>query len=412
MFEYGETNRQAPDYSDMVLPPLQGNPDLAQPHFLPVSPREIPEVAATPVTSAAGTEHVPPEPYNPWRMKQIHYMEGDRIEGDHPNDTARRLTDEWRSELMGIWEKNQQALGHAPDRNAEYEPTIAHGRELLVQAFGPALGSRLIKVVDVEAGRAHGLLSAGNVGHIMNGHLVVGFHSQFAPHIREREVLNTILHEGAHTRHGTDTAVVTSLHEVDSHDADGVPHMSFTPFEVPLNRIIEFTAYPDQPPMAGGYFFEEAVVESYRARTVTEALGSNELTGTIMLAGTEDTPYTQAYTDGRDGHPPYDPAQKCVYVPWQYASSAFRYKGRNMIQSSTASMAAYGLDLLDEQLPGIRDEITSYGNNPDVRHHIEERIDGIEAGLFQKLFLLPYTKAAFHGGLSRIARALGMTGTS
>jgi hypothetical protein len=115
--------------------------------------------------------------------------------------------------------------------------------------------------------------------------------------------------------------------------------------------------------------------------------------------------------------PHIDPASLAPYVPVAYLAAAAVDEHNIIIPSrgavnSDAALGAYGLALLDQAAPGLRQSLLEGRTNPDAAQAIPGYIDSIEPGLYKELGQAQYTSLGFLRALLRVHQALGIANAS
>jgi hypothetical protein len=106
--------------------------------------------------------------------------------------------------------------------------------------------------------------------------------------------------------------------------------------------------------------------------------------------------------------PLIDAETRAVAMPWKYCTGLLVESDEYWVSSTVPSLAAYGLDMLDERLPGLYEDAVASRQDPDLVRRFKERINSIRPGLYEEQAVMPYDAVHFQAGLRRIIGALGL----
>ncbi len=398
-----------PEYTNV---PPTGFGGLTVPQFLPNDDDRRPEGSAhdVPNDPAISLPNMQPESAHsdPWKMKQIHYIGSMVCEGEHPDPAAREALDRHRRAIAKELGEIDEALEAAETHNDDYASELSHVRQVLTRDFGERVGAAPMYILGeddfskIDGSKIRGLDKAGRiiVCEYTNRRMLFG----------KRPVVSTLLHEGAHERAGDRRMLSTSYTEPGIH----LPWRGVIKYDTrhaAVNELTHLEVDPKHGFVKRGAYFEEGFVESYAIRATNEILGSIAVICppfTFTLAS--DGKNLVGFSDGVTASPPhYDKGNDCLYVPWRYAYAVGADEDRNIfINPQDTPIAAYGIDLLDTQLPGLYSEMARSHTDPALREYIKERVDGIEKGLHKRLASLPYSYTGLREGTKIIVERLGI----
>lgn len=156
--------------------------------------------------------------------------------------------------------------------------------------------------------------------------------------------------------------------------------------------------------------WEEAFAQSYALRTADE-MGVDRTqpidSGVWKPPG---TPYRTIVTAA--DRPPFDPATQTIYIPWHYTNGAYLVEGKAPwpVMNDTA-IPAYALDLLDNEIPGLFEEMKRAHVDADRLPEIHAAVEDFAPGLYKYAVKKPGSAEASHRHLLRVVRAIEMART-
>lgn len=142
------------------------------------------------------------------------------------------------------------------------------------------------------------------------------------------------------------------------------------------------SCFDDEKGVLTGRIWDEVRAESFAVQAAgTHAFHRVRLSG-LPVCGPEGHSY--------DYLPP-DVAQKHIdgsgrlYVPWQYAQPIQASDGTIRPNASIYTPAVYGLDLLNEAVPGLRADLHESGKDPQAGMRFERGVNSIQPGLYEAI---------------------------
>lgn len=345
-----------------------------------------------------------------WSDKIIHFIGDKTVEGAHPDPVAQRDIEAMLEVEWSDWQNIARRLEQSPHFNDEYSEEITKIQEILAADFGQQVYETPIHVLDDSDYNAVAAPFSG--GHLQFGHIFIKRPpAEMRAAFGNIHVIRTLLHEGAHDR-TRDSRLVAAPKQQPRfnwlrqrkdtlYDTNGYYADSFT----------EPVLDPKHGLVLKGDFIEEGFVESYSMDGTDEVRGYSEgVSGSQRFSILNNGKERSGFTDGTEGLPHYDQKQDCLYMPWDYVYAvAPNSEGGIQYNPQTSSLAAYGMDLLYQHLPGLFGEMKRAHTDPDLKMHIKERINGVEDGLYAKLADMPYSYSGFRRGAITVVRALGLT---
>ena len=92
-----------------------------------------------------------------------------------------------------------------------------------------------------------------------------------------------------------------------------------------------------------------------------------------------------------------------ISFPAEFTASA----KATLIARNASNFAAYGLELLDNRVPGLYDDLLASRQDPTKQRDAIRKIESIRPGLYRELRELEYTTEDFLHGLKLVIEALG-----
>jgi hypothetical protein len=164
---------------------------------------------------------------------------------------------------------------------------------------------------------------------------------------------------------------------------------------------------PDLPPNPNydGAFWVEGLAEAHAIDTleVYDPKWAEQYDGHDSAVGV--TPYNALLLSNDNASVISEGSSTRLRMPWRYVAGV----ASDRAAISRATAAAYGIDLLEQRLPGLRQQMTAA--MLDVRHRpeVRQRINTISTpphSLYEYLGTLSYTSESFYDGLQYIAGAI------
>jgi hypothetical protein len=337
------------------------------------------------------------------RKKHFHILGRTVVERPHSDPRVERELDLAIARDAANEARFKEVMPTLPNLNDRYAAEIAAGRSALVRDFGAHMANLPIAVVTKEA-HTEALLAAGhgpqsNAGTYINGHvLVVQLHEDDQMLGGSGHITGNVLHEGGHAANPR-TDVITTV----NYDADARPGEHRGTVE---SHVVGGMTHinPRGTDIVNGAFLEEGTVDEYRVRKLTE-LGK----AFFLPSRTDEVVFGDGQRGGFGGWKThYDPKSDQLFLPWEYAHGAKVDEGRKKVLVATGSpaLAAYGVRLLDERVPGLHAVMLHSGTNPDARAEAARMINSVEPGLYERLDRLRYDGYDFAYGLRLIEQAL------
>lgn len=377
---------------------------------------EVPQASGTEATTLGQTGEPTaqaPETAQPARYERIHFIGGAVLRGVEHSDPA---TEERIAELQAsqarIQEQFEELFETLPNRNEQYAAGLEVLRDQLTNDFGEAAGETPVKV-----------LSPKNFAKLCNS-----TDSPFPPrqlHAYVRDNLIAIragdaykklygddyvtaigLHEGAHAAR-TDVRDVYYSKELPAHaQAGGSSEPEIGMIEV--GGMIEIALDANGTEIEQGYFWEEGLVDEYRVRTSLErGLGFWPADYGEGLPMGEGVFVDFAGNDCSDRATHINSDTGALVLPSRYLYAAGIKNGLTRCEVSWPGMAAYGIRLLDEQSPGLYNDMLQSRVSSAARERAKAAVNSISPGLYDELARLPYSATGFSKGLARVVEVLG-----
>jgi hypothetical protein len=345
---------------------------------------------------------------------QIHHESNGIYADHHPDPAAQKITEQIFVGLERDGQAFQDFVDAAPNLNEEYEPILAKIKERFTE---DGLDISPIAILDhehyEEAGRvlsgrstAQGTAGIGDAGY-SSGRVVV----DDDPGLNIKEVyganraLGAVIHEAAHSTAQERRDIVSSKVIEQALGSTGVRDRVFSA----LGDVGGFGKVQHKEGRLDlvGNFWEEAFADLTRVRYSTELGIEPRLQRDVASSPPEKLTYISDSAD-----PAKAPAGSTV-LPERFAA-AIQDDGIGdglEIAVSTPSFAAYGLELLDTQVPGLFKEMQASRNDSTRQRGVIKMINNVRPGLYRELRDLPYTTEGFRKGLEAIQSALAVNQT-
>ncbi len=340
--------------------------------------------------------------------RTVHYIGNTVVHGDHPDKRVNEAVASY-IDREGISRGHFLDVVHrVPNLNNEYGEELGTVREQLAADFGEGMRDHPIFIVPEEAyddlrRRVGQDMTESSNGMLVFGHMLIRCRDQGqGREFTSRGILRTGLHEGAHVAAGMQDNIIISADYSPGHNDN--PAQGFIERET-VGGLIEL-GDPDSPHITTGHFWEEALVDEYSVRRTT-ALGKypRGVEGRTAYPGSGGGPYV-CYGEAKTH---YDRQNDRLFIPWGYTNKAQR-SPETGLQMNTTSCAsgAYGLHLLDREVPGLFNEMLSTRFDPAARDRAKEMVNSLRDGLYEELAELEYSLEGFASGLLTIVKGLGL----
>lgn len=350
--------------------------------------------------------------------KSIHYepvgpYEGNIYFDEHPDPAAREMTDQMHQEHETQVREFQDFVDTAPNVNEKYTSEL----DIVTEAFASdnLEIAPVVVLANEEFEQARELAGSENspeepYGFYWFGRAIVKEPDPATQQTYGNDyVLGKALHEAAHSTAYTaelpDSLVVSRNVDVTDTAAqsDGVRSYSRQPLGVDmLGGFAKYKLELDGTIRHEGHFMEEAFADLMRVRAL-ERLGREPRADGLRGAAKKGILHL-----GRDGKiSAREIPGETVVLPVKFANG-IKVEGNSWQEASfsTPGIAAYGLELLDKQAPGLFDQMSAARSAPKAYAEAIKMIDDIKPGLYRELRKLTYTAEDFTQGLELIQGAV------
>lgn len=335
-------------------------------------------------------------------VSQYHSFDGGIYLGRHPSAKVTTSCTEHGAKMYELYDETRDYLATVPDKNAQYQQSIAWAKEII----GPEVEGVPVKILNpqeylaaAQALNKPDMIKTG--GALIGGHVVVRDYE--GPKVRELfgndfQVKRTLSHELAHAAATKGTPL---MYTEGGTELDGTVTITAMHYLPPSQGFNKHRKTPDGSQQVGS-FFEEGHVEL----TAMQAMGITQ----EVEEWFDDFAVVQGdvYYYGQD-MPPRPRAGDALPVPVRYAQRKLvEHQGRTgavVLPANTTSLAAYGIDLLDELSPGLYDDMKAARKDPGQFSKVVARIEGVQPGLYRHLRELQYDRISFKIGVHAIRAA-------
>jgi hypothetical protein len=156
-------------------------------------------------------------------------------------------------------------------------------------------------------------------------------------------------------------------------------------------------------------FLEEAFAELTRVRGLSSLGREQRADGEEAYAyyDEDEDEYELCYV-GADLHRPLvNPRSGTVNIPMRFIRGAKKLDGGRVASvPSFCGVAAYGLDMLDQEVPGLYDAMLASRADPRQQAVVINMINSVEPGLYRTLRPMPYSISGFKAGTVAIDKAI------
>lgn len=361
------------------------------------------------------------------RVQEVHYINGERHEGVHPDRDVQEKVAELKREITQYRDTLHTLLEKTPNENSRYESLVATERADAIAEFGPRMAHTPVTILAPE--KFHQLTSEigkrieGMAGFCTDGHIVVMADPEMQELYGEEIISHHLAHEFGHAGIWRQNSWAIKTYT----NVDGEPMDARAAVKRGTTIWAGFAPKYGAPSSSDGAdlqyegaFFDEGLPELYAHRR-------SEARDPERLADFADA-YTYRYPVGYDGQKvelsnkdaPGINADGSLVVPWRYAVSAVvvgedpKDGRRAKLQYGQYALAVYGIDLLEGLAPGIHGQLQKGSYDPAARAVARERINALgnpghpDVPLYNDLMRVPNTGRGLARGLHLIMRASGI----
>jgi len=346
----------------------------------------------------------------PLRFKEVHLINGVLVEDEHPDPGVRDAVLAEKTVQSLIDSQVRIFAEEVPTLNDRYPEEIAAIHAKLAADFGLAPGDAPILLLDksyYEVATSFAGHEGDALGMYVSGHVIVSADDELVTAYGPQYIRRVGYHEAGHAAVSdqqftlaTRPAVAGDKNIIHGTTGDYVLIGDFS------GGYGELDMQATGRGMQRGDFWTEGIVDSNSIRGMVadglaaEVLDVEEavpLTGTrrVHLTGLESRAVV-----ARDGQP---------NLPWKYATGVQMHDGSvGGITFSSPAMAAYAIDRLDREVPGLFDTMRRGLQDESLRPVVRAMVDSIRPGLYDEQARQPYSPAGFHRGLMNVIEALGI----
>jgi hypothetical protein len=346
--------------------------------------------------------------------RQVHYLDGHVVIGEHPDEHVVEYVDARIQELQTKDARELDfftAMPHYPDAGNGHH---ANAVDVLRADFGQKVTNTPIAIISGEDYQQYNNLFTNGEkpavdGFYSAGHITLVDRPKEVERFGELHSTLVLLHEGAHSSM-TDEEYVVSARPLTNHDTKITKNEQTIGHCISVLRIGGFKGFNPSvhPSKLLGVLWEESFAGSYTYRRKDE----------VGVPTTFDAPSRRLYWGDQgpkyaivfaDSGPYYDRTNKALNIPWQYAKGFHRFDGKGIPKTVALNASTYGafaLDILDSKLPGLFDEMMQSRREPALKSHIEARIDSIAPGLYRDLSLSRWDIPNAERALIKVIKAL------
>lgn len=205
-------------------------------------------------------------------------------------------------------------------------------------------------------------------------------------------VLGIALHEAAHSLFQHDHMIRTTTETMPNITSIG---------GVAVGGLIkaDFRERTEQKTI--GYFWNEAFADLTRVRALRKLGRTHTIEKDSEPFTSQDGQRMVIVPNGKN-----EVRTTEIRVPAEFATCAKTTNGTNLIASAPPNFAAYALELLDQQAPGLYDDILASIDNPKRQAAAIRKIESVRHGLYRELSNLSYTEDSFMQGLGIVVRTI------
>ena len=296
----------------------------------------------------------------------------------------------------------------APNHNAEYQEVIDFVDSQFAQ---DGLEIAPIVILDRDNFEQACEISGRPVGEKNYGRYATGrslIQDEPKPGIKEEfgddYTVGIALHESAHSTALETGDIVTS--KVVTEKAVGSTALEATRYFQHISGTSGFNKYKweDSKVRAIGNYWEEAFCDLTRVRYLERIDREPKADGEEKVFAERGIRYAGEGVKA----PIIDKENDLVTVPMKFSLCTNSEEGSELnVLFSQPGIAAYGLELLDGQVPGLFEAMQSSRKEPGKQREVIKMINNVQPGLYKKLRDLPYSDKGFEEGLRTIVQALG-----
>lgn len=323
--------------------------------------------------------------------------------GESPDPQARAFVQGQEQSIRSNEQRFHEFITTAPNLNDTYEEELASVHDMFAAA-----GLDIAPIIVLDQENFVAALTTANettsdfAGAYFGGYALVCEH----PDTGVREllgkdlVLGNAIHEAAHSTARSEAKTIIS--------SKVTPGLG----KVVLNRVVSSNVHlgfvkprrEDMEIVSDGNYWEESFADLTRVRFLGE-LGREPKADDEEIV--DDRLKVKYAGRGVDAPLPKD-GDEMITVPVRFAQCTAKIEGQDasILLSAPNGIAAYGLDLLDKEVPGLYETVQASRGDHTKQRDVIQMIDSVKPGLYRELRVLPYSIEGFRQGVIKIGEAI------